>query len=72
MRCLRKPQRGAPPAVIALKGEIITCFGEPFYRALATAAAPFLEEAGDAEHAQVLREEAGAPKKTVKKEAPAR
>lgn len=57
LRCLRKPQPGAPPAFIALKYELIHCFGADFYRALAAAALPILERDGLAAHAGALAED---------------
>lgn len=60
LRCLRKPQADAPPAILSLKYEIIAAFGEELYKALAAAAAPYLERAGLAEHARTLAAEAAA------------
>lgn len=60
LRCLRKPQADAPPAIISLKYEITLTFGEEFYRKLAAAAIPYLERAGETEHARTLQAEAAA------------
>lgn len=58
LRCLSKPAPGWPPALVSLKWEIVQCLGEEFYRALAAAARPMLEKAGQAEHAAALAAEA--------------
>lgn len=49
LRCLRKPQPGAPPAFISLRYEITHCFGEAFYAALAREARRIMEREGMAE-----------------------
>jgi len=43
LRCLCKPPPGAPPAYMALKDEIILCFGENFYHDLACEAKAILK-----------------------------
>lgn len=45
MRCLRRPEPGAPPAYVQLKWEIILLFGESFYNELAKLAEPILKKA---------------------------
>lgn len=44
LRCLKKPQPGAPRAWRALKHELILCFGEAFYEQLVPAATDWLRE----------------------------
>jgi hypothetical protein len=46
LRCLGKPQPGAPPVYVSLRDEIVLCLGEALYEALDAAARPILERAG--------------------------
>ncbi len=45
LRCLAKPQPGAPPAYLSLKWEIIYCLGQDFYRNLELAVQTWQGEA---------------------------
>lgn len=44
LRCLSRPEPGAPPAYVSLKGEIELCFGNNFYAELEKRMGPFLKE----------------------------
>lgn len=48
LRCLSKPEPGAPPAYVSLRYELEYIFGKKFYRELARQAKPILAEFADA------------------------
>lgn len=43
LRCLKKPEPGAPPAYVSLKGEIELCFGKKFFAELEARIKPIME-----------------------------
>lgn len=43
LKCLRKPEKGSPPAYVFLRGELEYLWGKKFYRTLERLAGPILE-----------------------------